>query len=70
MEEQHYLEAYGKRNFRIKTMKLEKIQFITHQNSKYNYLDSAMLALENGIRFIQLRMKNSKHEEVIKVGKV
>jgi thiamine-phosphate pyrophosphorylase len=51
-------------------MELEKIQFITHQNSKYNYLDSALLALEGGIRFIQLRMKNSKHEEVIKVGKV
>ena len=50
-------------------MELEKIQFITHYNSKYNYLESALIALEGGIRFIQLRMKNSKHEEVIKVGK-
>lgn len=50
-------------------MELEKIQFITHQNSKYNYLESALLALEGGIRFIQLRMKNSKTEEIIKVGK-
>lgn len=50
-------------------MKLEKIQFITHSNSKYNYLESAIMALESGIRFIQLRMKNSTIEEVISIGK-
>lgn len=49
-------------------MKLEKIQFITHQNSRYNYLDSALLALEGGIRFIQLRMKEANKEELISTG--
>lgn len=51
-------------------MKLEKIQFITHQNSKYNYLESAILALENGIRFIQLRMKNASKEDIVSIGKI
>lgn len=51
-------------------MKLEKIQFITHQNSKYNYLESAILALENGIRFIQLRMKNASREDIVSIGKI
>lgn len=50
-------------------MKLEKVQFITHRNHKYDYLDSALLALEGGIRFIQLRMKDASKEEIIKVGK-
>jgi len=50
-------------------MELEKIQFITHQNSKYDYLDSALLALEGGIRFIQLRIKNKIEQEIILIGK-
>lgn len=49
-------------------MKLEKIQFITHRNSNYDYLDSALLALEGGIRFIQLRMKDATKEEFVRVG--
>ncbi|MCK9163973.1 MAG: thiamine phosphate synthase [Bacteroidales bacterium] len=50
-------------------MKLEKIQFITHNNSNYNYLESAILALESGIRFIQLRMKNSTIDDIKTIGK-
>lgn len=50
-------------------MELENIQFITHCNSKYNYLDSALLALEGGIRFIQLRIKNKTENEIILIGK-
>jgi len=50
-------------------MNLDNIQFITHQNSKYNYLDSAFLALEGGIRFIQLRIKNKTENEIILIGK-
>lgn len=50
-------------------MNLDKIQFITHCNSKYNYLDSALLALEGGIRFIQLRIKNKTEQEMISIGK-
>ena len=37
---------------------MDKIYFITHQNEKYSYLESAKLALDNGIKLIQLRMKH------------
>lgn len=51
-------------------MKLEKIQFITHSNSKYNYLESAIMALESGVRFVQLRMKKASMEELVLIGKL
>lgn len=38
---------------------MDRIYFITHQNDKYSYIDSAKLALDNGIKLIQLRMKHS-----------
>lgn len=34
------------------------LQFITHYTERYNYLDSARIALEGGCRWIQLRMKD------------
>jgi thiamine-phosphate pyrophosphorylase len=34
-----------------------KLQFITHHNADYSYVDSARAALEGGCRWIQLRMK-------------
>lgn len=40
------------------------LQFITHQNERYSYLDSARMALEGGCRWIQLRMKGASPEEV------
>lgn len=40
------------------------IQFITHQNTRYNYIDGARLALEGGCRWIQLRMKDATNDEV------
>lgn len=51
-------------------MKLEKIQFITHYNSKYNYLESAIMALESGVRFVQLRMKDASIDELLIMGKL
>lgn len=36
-----------------------RMQFITHHNEKYSYVDSARIALEGGCRWIQLRMKDS-----------
>jgi len=50
-------------------MKLEKVQFITHSNSNIDYFQSAVLALKGGLRFIQLRMKDSNREELISTGK-
>lgn len=39
------------------------LQFITHFNDKYSYLDSAKLALEGGCKWIQLRMKDASDDE-------
>ena len=39
-------------------------QFITHQTDKYDYLQSAQMALQGGCKWIQLRMKNALLEEV------
>ena len=36
-----------------------RMQFITHHNEKYSYVDSALIALEGGCRWIQLRMKDA-----------
>ena len=44
------------------------IQFITHANDRYNYLDGVRIALEGGCRWIQLRMKDASEEEVLKTA--
>lgn len=40
------------------------LQFITHSNDKYNYLQSAELALKGGCKWIQLRMKDAPIDEI------
>lgn len=45
------------------------IQFITHANERYDYLDGVRMALEGGYRWIQLRMKDASEEEVLKAAK-
>lgn len=37
-----------------------KLQFITHHNARFSYVDSARLALEGGCRWVQLRMKGAE----------
>nr|WP_311462747.1 thiamine phosphate synthase [uncultured Prevotella sp.] len=44
------------------------IQFITHVNDRYDYLDGVRMALEGGCRWIQLRMKDASEEEVLKTA--
>lgn len=39
------------------------LQFITHFNDRYSYLDSARIALEGGCRWVQLRMKGVSDAE-------
>ena len=39
------------------------IQFITHSNTRYGYVDGARLALEGGCRWVQLRMKEATEAE-------
>ena len=44
------------------------IQFITHTNDRYDYLDGVQMALEGGCRWIQLRMKDASKEEILKTA--
>lgn len=44
------------------------IQFITHTNERYDYIDGVRMALEGGCRWIQLRMKDASEEEVLKTA--
>ena len=37
-----------------------RLQFITHYNNVYSYVDSARIALEGGCRWIQVRMKDTE----------
>ena len=45
------------------------IQFITHSNSRYGYVEGARLALEGGCRWIQLRMKDAEEAEFLSTAK-
>lgn len=45
------------------------IQFITHSNSRYGYVEGARLALEGGCRWIQLRMKDAEEAEFVSAAK-
>ena len=40
------------------------LQFITHFNDRWSYLDSVRLALDGGCRWIQLRMKDATPDEI------
>lgn len=41
-----------------------RVQFITHYNDSYTYVDSACLALEGGCRWVQLRMKGVDEQQM------
>ena len=41
-----------------------QVQFISHYNERYGYLESVRIALLGGCRWIQLRMKNATDDEV------
>ena len=44
---------------------MKQLQFISHFNDRYTYLDGIRLALEGGCRWVQLRMKDASAEEII-----
>ncbi|WP_042370200.1 thiamine phosphate synthase [Bacteroides neonati] len=44
------------------------LQFITHETDRYNTLESAIMALEGGCKWIQLRMKEATLEEIERVA--
>lgn len=45
------------------------IQFITHSNTRYDYVEGARLALEGGCRWIQLRMKDAQEVDFLLAAK-
>lgn len=45
------------------------IQFITHSNTRYGYVEGARLALEGGCRWIQLRMKDAQEVDFLLAAK-
>lgn len=45
------------------------VQFITHKTKTISYEESALLALEGGCKWIQLRMKDASDEEVEKLAR-
>lgn len=45
------------------------IQFITHSNTRYDYVEGARLAIEGGCRWIQLRMKDAKEVDFLLAAK-
>lgn len=44
---------------------MKQLQFISHFNGRYGYLDGIRLALEGGCRWVQLRMKDASEEEIL-----
>mgnify|MGYP000847420413 CR=1 FL=1 len=52
-----------------KYIKDYKLQFITHCTESYDYYESAKIALEGGIRWIQLRMKDAGEDKIRKEAK-
>lgn len=46
------------------------LQFITHFTGRYSFFDSAMMALEGGCRWIQLRMKDADRSELARTARM
>ena len=46
------------------------LQFITHSNSRYDFVEGALLALQGGCRWVQLRMKGAEEEEIVRVASI
>ena len=45
-------------------VEIPMLQFITHFNDRWSYLDSVRLALEGGCRWVQLRMKDATPQQI------
>ena len=48
---------------------MKQLQFISHFNGRYGYLDGIRLAREGGCRWVQLRMKDASAEEILACAK-
>ncbi len=50
-------------------MKISKLQYITQDSDKYPHAEQARIMFENGINWVQIRMKNDLDSEIIKQSK-
>ena len=51
----------------IKTM--NNIQFITHENQRFDYVEGAEMALRGGCKWVQLRMKDATDNKFLSIGR-
>jgi thiamine-phosphate pyrophosphorylase len=47
---------------------MEKLQFISHQNSQFTHLEVIQKACESGVKWVQLRIKNTSLSEILPIA--
>ena len=48
---------------------MNNIQFITHKNQRFDYVESAEVALRGGCKWVQLRMKDTTDNKFLSIGR-
>lgn len=48
---------------------MNNIQFITHENQRFGYVEGAEMALRGGCKWVQLRMKDTTDNKFLSVGR-
>lgn len=48
---------------------MNNIQFITHENQRFDYVEGAEMALRGGCKWVQLRMKDSTDNKFLSIGR-
>ena len=47
---------------------MNNIQFITHENQRFGYVEGAEMALRGGCKWVQLRMKDATDNKFLSIG--
>ncbi|MBF1455800.1 MAG: thiamine phosphate synthase [Prevotella nigrescens] len=48
---------------------MNNIQFITHENQRFDYVEGAEMALRGGCKWVQLRMKDATDNRFLSIGR-
>lgn len=48
---------------------MNNIQFITHENQRFDYVEGAEVALRGGCKWVQLRMKDTTDNKFLSIGR-
>lgn len=48
---------------------MNNIQFITHENQRFDYVEGAEMALRGGCKWVQLRMKDTTDNKFLSIGR-